>query len=112
MNAQREEDEAQEGEHGGAEGIPTGAEGVPAGTEGDQAGRGEPVRKEMYLVKWKNLSYLHNSWEMSTHLQVRKIKFVFFVFLLDLCFRWVFVLYTTVLLLCVAFCVVSCFVLF
>ena len=24
----------------------------------------------MYLVKWKNLSYLHNSWEMSTHLQV------------------------------------------
>ncbi|CAM9834851.1 unnamed protein product, partial [Scytosiphon promiscuus] len=50
----------------------------------DPSGRGSPsslsslgghgrkrhdlVRKEMYLVKWKNLSYLHNSWEMATHL--------------------------------------------
>ena len=33
-------------------------------------GGGDLVRKEMYLVKWKNLSYLHNSWEMSTHLEV------------------------------------------
>ena len=31
---------------------------------------GELVRKEMYLVKWKNLSYLHNSWEMAAHLEV------------------------------------------
>ncbi|CAN0150637.1 unnamed protein product [Ascophyllum nodosum] len=30
---------------------------------------GELVRKEMYLVKWKNLSYLHNSWEMAAHLE-------------------------------------------
>ena len=38
---------------------------------GGGAGAGDLVRKEMYLVKWKNLSYLHNSWEMSAHLQVR-----------------------------------------
>lgn len=61
--AQREEDEEQEAQQAGAEGV-------PVATEGVEGGRGEPVRKEMYLVKWKNLSYLHNSWEMSTHLQV------------------------------------------
>lgn len=38
--------------------------------EGHNVG-GDLVRKEMYLVKWKNLSYLHNSWEMASHLEVR-----------------------------------------
>lgn len=43
-------------------------DGGGAGATG--GGGGDLVRKEMYLVKWKNLSYLHNSWEMSTHLEV------------------------------------------
>lgn len=42
------------------------------GGAGRGAGEGELVRKEMYLIKWKNLSYLHNSWEMAAHLQVQQ----------------------------------------
>lgn len=33
-------------------------------------GEGGKAGKEMYLIKWKNLSYLHNSWEMASDLQV------------------------------------------
>ncbi|CAN0253428.1 unnamed protein product, partial [Ectocarpus sp. 12 AP-2014] len=57
---QRDEDDEQQG-------------GAPAvdveGGAGRGAGEAESVRKEMYLIKWKNLSYLHNSWEMAAHLQ-------------------------------------------
>lgn len=76
---QRDEDDEHDGGHEQAgvdkmdvEGeAPPAAAAVTSGGGGSGAGGGgDLVRKEMYLVKWKNLSYLHNSWEMVTHLMV------------------------------------------
>lgn len=47
----------------------TGSSALDTSNSAGGAGGRDLVRKEMYLVKWKNLSYLHNSWETTTHLQ-------------------------------------------
>lgn len=71
--SQRDENDGREEEQQQQPGIGAEAAAAPSGgsrAEQGAGGEGDLVRKEMYLVKWKNLSYLHNSWEMSTHLQV------------------------------------------